>query len=95
MKAHEVRLLRRCPVCGKLGDEQAMIKVGPMKTPAHDRCAFEQLGDGVVNLPRTFMRDLAKSRDLGWTVDGSRFRCLCNGKRRSNHLVRAVSKSAS
>ena len=27
-----------------------MVKVGPMKTPAHDRCAFEQLGVGVVNL---------------------------------------------
>ena len=52
MKAHEVRLLCRCPVCGKLGDEQAMMKVGPMKTPAHDRCAFEQLGDGIVNLPK-------------------------------------------
>ena len=52
MKAHEVRLLRRCPVCGKLGDEQAMIKVGPMKTLAHDRCALEQLGDGIMNLPK-------------------------------------------
>jgi hypothetical protein len=29
-----------------------MVKVGPMKTPAHDRCMFEQLGDGIVNLPR-------------------------------------------
>ena len=46
-----VRLLCRCPVCGKLGDEEAMVKVGPMKTPAHDRCAFEQLGEGIVNLP--------------------------------------------
>ncbi len=27
MKAQEVRLLCRCPVCGKLGDEQAMVKV--------------------------------------------------------------------
>ncbi len=35
-----------------LGDEKAMVKVGPMKTPAHDRCAFEQLGVGVVNLPK-------------------------------------------
>jgi hypothetical protein len=52
MKAHDVRLLSCCPVCGKLGDEQAMVKVGPMKTPAHERCAFEQLGDGIVNLPR-------------------------------------------
>jgi hypothetical protein len=49
---HKVRLLCRCPVCGKLGDEQAMVKVGPMKTPAHDRCAFEQLGEGIVNLPK-------------------------------------------
>jgi hypothetical protein len=40
------------PVCGKLGDAQAMVKVGHMKTPAHDRCAFEQLGIGVVNLPK-------------------------------------------
>jgi hypothetical protein len=36
----------------QLGDEQAMVKVGPMKTPAHDRCAFEQLGLGIVNLPK-------------------------------------------
>ena len=52
MKADHVRRLCLCPVCGKLGDEQAMVKVGPMKTPAHDRCAFEQLGDGIVNLPQ-------------------------------------------
>ena len=52
MKAHEVRPLCRCPVCGKLGDAQAMVKVGHMKTPSHDRCAFEQLGIGVVNLPK-------------------------------------------
>jgi len=52
MEAHEVRLLCRCPVCGKLGVEQAMVKVGPMKTPAHVRCAFEQLGLGVVSLPK-------------------------------------------
>jgi hypothetical protein len=29
-----------------------MVKVGPMKTLAHDRCVFEQLGDGIVNLPK-------------------------------------------
>ena len=52
MTAHNVRLLCRCPVCGKLGDEQSMVKVGPMKTPAHDRCTFEQLGDSIVNLPQ-------------------------------------------
>ncbi len=40
------------PRMRQLGDEQAMVKVGPMKTPAHDRCAFEQLGDGAVNLPK-------------------------------------------
>jgi hypothetical protein len=28
MEAHEVRLLCHCPVCGKLGDERAMVKVG-------------------------------------------------------------------
>ena len=47
MKAHDVQLLCRCPVCVKLGHERAMVKVGPMKTPAHDRCAFEQIGDGI------------------------------------------------
>ena len=52
MKADDLRLLCRCPVCGRLGDERAMVKVGPMKTPAHDRCAFEQLGDGIMNLPK-------------------------------------------
>jgi hypothetical protein len=52
MKAHDVRLLCRCPVCGRLGDERRMVKVGPMKTLAHDRCVFEQLGDGIVNLPK-------------------------------------------
>jgi hypothetical protein len=29
-----------------------MVKVGRMKTPAHVRCAFGQLGDGIVNLPQ-------------------------------------------
>ena len=29
-----------------------MVKVGPMKYLAHDRCAFEQLGDGILNLPK-------------------------------------------
>jgi hypothetical protein len=52
MKAHNIRRLCRCPVCGKLGDERSMVKVGPMKTPAHDRCTFGQLGDGIVNLPK-------------------------------------------
>jgi hypothetical protein len=52
MTAHNIRLLCRYPVCGKLGDEQSMVKVGPMKTPAHARCAFEHLGDGKVNLPQ-------------------------------------------
>ena len=52
MTAHNVRLLCRCPVCGKLGDDQSMVKVGPMKTLAHDRCAFEQLGVGIMNLPQ-------------------------------------------
>jgi hypothetical protein len=52
MDAHDIRLLCRCPVCGRLGDERAMVKVGPLKTPAHDRCAFEQLGEGIVDLPQ-------------------------------------------
>ena len=52
MKADDLRLLCRCPVCGRLGDERAMVKVGPMETPAHDGCAFEQLGDGIMNLPK-------------------------------------------
>jgi hypothetical protein len=51
MNASGMRLLCLCPVCGKLGDEQTMVKVGPMKSQAHDRCVFAQLGDGILNLP--------------------------------------------
>ena len=52
MKADQVRRLCLCPVCGKLGDERAMIKAGPMGCVAHDRCVFEQLGEGILNLPK-------------------------------------------
>jgi hypothetical protein len=52
MKADDLRLLSLCPVCGKLGDDRTMVKVGPMRSPAHDYCAFEQLGEGILNLPR-------------------------------------------
>jgi hypothetical protein len=52
MEASDVRPLNLCPVCGKLGDEQAMVKVGPMRSPTHDRCAFAQLGEGILNLPK-------------------------------------------
>ena len=51
MKAHDVQLLCCFPVCVKLGHERAMVKVGPMKTPAHDRCAFEQIDDGIDGAP--------------------------------------------
>ena len=37
---------------GKLGDERAMVKAGPMEWLAHDRCVFEQLGEGILNLPK-------------------------------------------
>jgi hypothetical protein len=52
MKADDVCRLCLCPVCGKLGDERAMIKAGPMACLAHDRCVFEQLGEGILNLPK-------------------------------------------
>jgi hypothetical protein len=52
MEASDVRPLSLCPVCGKLGDEQRMIRVGPMRSPAHDRCVFAQLGEGILNLPK-------------------------------------------
>lgn len=52
MKATNVQHLRLCPVCGKLGDGHAMIKAGPMGCLAHDRCVFEQLGEGILNLPK-------------------------------------------
>jgi hypothetical protein len=41
-----------CPVCGKLGDERVMVRVGPMGCLAHDRCVFKQLGEGILNLPK-------------------------------------------
>ena len=52
MKADHVRRLCLCPVCGKLGNERAMIKAGPMGCLAHDRCVFEQLGEGILNLSK-------------------------------------------
>jgi hypothetical protein len=52
MKADHVRRLCLCPVCGKLGDEREMVRVGPMGCLAHDRCVFEQLGEGILNLPQ-------------------------------------------
>jgi hypothetical protein len=51
MNASDVRLCL-CPVCGKLGDEQTMVRVGPMKSLAHERCVFAQLGEGILNLPK-------------------------------------------
>ena len=41
-----------CPVCGKLGDERLMVRAGPVECLAHDRCVFEQLGEGILNLPK-------------------------------------------
>jgi len=29
-----------------------MVRVGPMECLAHDRCVFEQLGEGILNLPK-------------------------------------------
>jgi hypothetical protein len=52
MKAHDVRDLCLCPVCGKLGDDRKMVKAGLMMWLAHDRCVFEQLGEGILNLPK-------------------------------------------
>jgi hypothetical protein len=52
MNADDVRHLCLCPVCGKLGDQRGMIKAGPMEWLAHDRCVFEQLGEGILNLPK-------------------------------------------
>jgi hypothetical protein len=52
MKTEDVRHLCLCPVCGKLGDEPLMLRVGPMECLAHDRCVFEQFGEGILNLPQ-------------------------------------------
>jgi hypothetical protein len=52
MKARNVPRLCLCPVCGRLGDNRTMVKVGPMKSLAHERCVFEQLGEGILNLPK-------------------------------------------
>ena len=57
MKTDEVRHLCLCPVCGKLGDERLMVRVGPMECLAHDRCVFEQLGDSILNLPKRSERN--------------------------------------
>jgi hypothetical protein len=52
MKTDDLHLLCLCPVCGRLGDDRTMVKVGPMKSLAHDRCVFEQLGEGILTLPK-------------------------------------------
>jgi len=52
MKTDDLRLLCLCPVCGRLGDDRTMVKVGPMRSLAHDRCVFEQLDDGILTLPK-------------------------------------------
>ena len=52
MKADEVRRLCSCPVCGKLGDERLMVRAGPMECLAHDRCVYDQLVEGILNLPQ-------------------------------------------
>jgi hypothetical protein len=52
MKADGVRYLCLCPVCGKLGDGRRMVRAGPVECLAHDRCVFEQLGEGILNLPK-------------------------------------------
>jgi hypothetical protein len=52
MMISDLRYLCLCAVCGKLGNERAMVKAGPMEWLAHDRCVFEQLGDGILNLPK-------------------------------------------
>jgi len=36
----------------KLATIGKMVNVGPMKSLAHDRCVFEQLGEGILNLPK-------------------------------------------
>jgi hypothetical protein len=51
MSSEGISHLVLCGVCRKLGDERLMVRVGPMRTFAHDRCAFDQLGDGILNLP--------------------------------------------
>ena len=52
MKIDEVRHLCLCPVCGKLGDERLKVRAGPMECLAHDRCVYDQLGEGILNLPQ-------------------------------------------
>ena len=51
METEGVRHLCLCRVCGKLGDERRTVKTGPIKCLAHDRCVFDQLGEGILNLP--------------------------------------------
>ena len=52
MKTDEVRHLCLCPVCGKLGNERLMVRAGPMECLGHDRCVYDQLGEGILNLPQ-------------------------------------------
>jgi hypothetical protein len=52
MMTADVQHLCLCAVCGKLGNDREMVKAGPMEWLAHAHCVFEQLGDGILNLPK-------------------------------------------
>ena len=81
MDADVVRHLCLCPVCGKLGDEWVMVRVGPMGCLSHDRCVFEQLGEGILNLPK---EEQAKFTLASWAgYDAETGRCSCRRSPRS------------
>ena len=52
MKAHEVRRLCSCRYAGSLVMSGYSVRAGPMECLAHDRCVYDQLGKGILNLPQ-------------------------------------------
>jgi hypothetical protein len=60
------------------GDDQTMVKIGPMQSLAHDRCVFEQLGEGIFNLPKGERTNFTLAAWAGHdqAVDEDRVMCL-------------------
>lgn len=62
LKAHDVRHLCLCGLCGSIGDDREMVLVNHVElprlgyglwknVPMHGACAFKKLGDGILDLP--------------------------------------------
>lgn len=79
MKAHDVRHLRICPDCRKLGDDRDMICIG--RGHWHSSCAFKAFGlSGILKLPRS-VQDKFSLADIGPKAMKQLIAALTKGQR--------------